>query len=538
MEEAKPSTPSLSLSGEAPTFDGAKSSDAISIKHREATGVPEAPIFPLRPLSAASSIGRQLWRGKSSPFVLQVLLLLFLLALLRNPASAAGPRNQNGSAGLSLVSAAAEKVKASVTPVDSNLRSFNSVQGGFEDGMQTPKGPSAAPSPRQKDSPAQISSSSDAAESQESNGNKNKIVPESQAVPPGLAAGINIAIRRPFDLLRRAAAVFGDSPWILTSEEEAGEGFLEISYKQGYAVSLAVGSGLDRLVLPSQLPQRDGANEPLRLVGTWAANSVELLLADFGAGAFGMTVVPMHPDMNARRFLEVMIHTQMTHLCTDWRHLEIVLDLREGGQLSNLSVVITLDAALDLTLVDFWELADSPDGIGEEQRLKNITRSGFDTEEIAAVIYPRALSMPFNGAMLTNENVLASLDTLTDWRARVLSIVEGDRVLCIDSLASIHQRVITASNSGSNLAGFLTLGEDLAALQPTIVAASGGILPMLHSAAKRTLKSLGRLRRFWVLLKLKWRARKYWQMGDFEILSRLTFQWFPSLTLLFVILFL
>lgn len=36
-----------------------------------------------------------------------------------------------------------------------------------------------------------------------------------------------------------------------------------------------------------------------------------------------------------------------------------------------------------------------------------------------------ALSMPFNGAMLTNENVLASLDTLTDWRARALSIVEG-----------------------------------------------------------------------------------------------------------------
>lgn len=36
-----------------------------------------------------------------------------------------------------------------------------------------------------------------------------------------------------------------------------------------------------------------------------------------------------------------------------------------------------------------------------------------------------ALSMPFNGAMLTNENVLASLDTLTDWRARVLSILEG-----------------------------------------------------------------------------------------------------------------
>lgn len=120
-----------------------------------------------------------------------------------------------------------------------------------------------------------------------------------------------------------------------------------------------------------------------------------------------MTVVPMHPEMNARRFLEVVIHTrklsnihfsqatvdylfttidiyiyrsnphrhfeylqvafrvegnngkgefalsvalEMTHLCADWRHLEIVLDLREGGQLSNLSAVITLDAVRFLLL--------------------------------------------------------------------------------------------------------------------------------------------------------------------------------------------
>ncbi|CDJ60954.1 hypothetical protein, conserved [Eimeria maxima] len=202
---------------------------------------------------------------------------------------------------------------------------------------------------------------------------------ENHAVPPGLAADSNISIRRPFDLLRKAAALFGDSPWLLTSEEDGGEAFSKITYKQGYAVALAVGSGLDRLVPPSQLPQHDGANEPLRLVGTWADNSVELLLADFGgirgsgvkiSGSsasitFNLTVVNRAHD-----YLGVRLHAEMTHLCADWRHLEIVLDLREGGQLSNLSAVITLDAvgdqavqraqALDLALVDFWELADSP----------------------------------------------------------------------------------------------------------------------------------------------------------------------------------
>lgn len=35
-----------------------------------------------------------------------------------------------------------------------------------------------------------------------------------------------------FDLLRKAAALFGDSPWLLTSEEDGGEAFSKITYKQ------------------------------------------------------------------------------------------------------------------------------------------------------------------------------------------------------------------------------------------------------------------------------------------------------------------
>ncbi|CDI78967.1 AMP-binding enzyme family protein, related [Eimeria acervulina] len=472
---------------------------------------------------------------------------------MQNSAFAAAFHSPSGSAGLPLASGVARGANAPAVDAENSLKPVNSIPRSTTNVVQAIKGTPADPG--QKGAPAHISSSADAQEGRDGRTVKGKVAGESPAVPPGLVADSNISIRRPFDLLRRAAARFGNYPWLLTSEQDGGDGLVEITYRQGYAVALAVGSGLDRLVPPSQLPQRDGANEPLRLVGTWAANSVELLLADFGAGAFGMTVVPMHPEMNARRFLEVMIHTQMTHLCTDWRHLEIVLDLREGGQLSNLSALITLDAvgdqamqrahALDLTLVDFWELADSPNGIGE-QRLKSLHRSGFDTQEIAAVIYPResiqgvfqadvlrytlALSMPFNGAMLTNENVLASLDTLTDWRARALSIVEADRMLCIDSLASIHQRVLHLAvvDAGATVAfarsGLLTLGDDLEAFHPTIVAGSGGILPVLHAAARRTLKSLGRLRRFWVLLKLRWRARQYWQTGDFELLGKPPFE--------------
>ncbi|CDJ37396.1 hypothetical protein, conserved [Eimeria tenella] len=168
---------------------------------------------------------------------------------------------------------------------------------------------------------------------------------EGSTVPPQLAADSSASIRRPFDLLRRAAALFGDSPWLLTGDVDEINGYPVITYQQGYFVARSVGAAFDQMVPTSQLPQRDGSNEPLKFFGTWAFNSVELLLADFGAGAYGLTVVPMHPEMNPRRFLEVMIHTQMTHLCTDWRHLEIVLDLLEGGQLSNLSTVITLDAA-------------------------------------------------------------------------------------------------------------------------------------------------------------------------------------------------
>lgn len=36
-----------------------------------------------------------------------------------------------------------------------------------------------------------------------------------------------------------------------------------------------------------------------------------------------------------------------------------------------------------------------------------------------------ALSMAFNGAMLTNKNVLASLRTLADWKVGAVGLVEG-----------------------------------------------------------------------------------------------------------------
>ncbi|KAL8426024.1 hypothetical protein Efla_001942 [Eimeria flavescens] len=375
-------------------------------------------------------------------------------------------------------------------------------------------------------------------------------------VPPELAADSSASIERPkpyfwllrqrlnvsvrqyscrrFDLLRKAAALFGGSPWLLTRDNAGANA--------GHSLAVTVGSALNRIFPKSQQTQRDGASESLRLLGTWAANSVELILADFGAGAYGLTVVPMHPDMNTRRFLEVMIHTQMTHLCTDWRHLEVVLDLMQTGQLPNLSTIISLDAVgaqavlrareLKVTLLQFWDLIEI-----SKARHRNSSQHGsakddrqFVRADIHAILYPRALSMPFNGTMLSNENILASLQTLTYMKAEVLAIVEEDRALLVDSFASIHQRALHLAviQAGATAAftrtGVLSLQEDVALLQPTVVSATGGILPLLHAAARRILKRMGRLRRFIILLKLRWRARAYWHMGDMDLLARAPFQ--------------
>lgn len=56
---------------------------------------------------------------------------------------------------------------------------------------------------------------------------------------------------------------------------------------QGHALAASVGSALDSILPDAPFPQRDGANGPLRLLGTWAANSVELLLADYGGTMTG-----------------------------------------------------------------------------------------------------------------------------------------------------------------------------------------------------------------------------------------------------------
>ena len=49
---------------------------------------------------------------------------------------------------------------------------------------------------------------------------------------------------------------------------------------------------------------------------------------------------------------DFLMLAEMTHLCTDSQHLEMVLDLFEKGQLSNLSTVISLDAASTLHIVN------------------------------------------------------------------------------------------------------------------------------------------------------------------------------------------
>ncbi|KAL8274182.1 hypothetical protein Esti_001867 [Eimeria stiedai] len=351
-----------------------------------------------------------------------------------------------------------------------------------------------------------------------------------------LAADSNAAVKRPFDLLRRAAALFGKSPWLVTMDGDAANELSGAS--QGHALAAVLGLTLASMFPQSNPTQRDGAHESLRLVGTWATNSLELLLADFGAGAYGLTVVPMHPDMNMRRFLEVMIHTQMTHLCTDWRHLEVVLDLVEKGQLPNLSTIISLDAigvpamlrarSLNLALHEFWDLLDPSRRVSTQQE-HNVAPSGplsFGSGDIHAVLYPRALSMPFNGTMLSNENIVASLDTLTDYRVGAIAIIEEDRILFAESLASFHQRVMSlavlrvGATASFTRSGLLSLHEDVSIVNPTVVSAPVCLLPLLHAAARRTLKRMGRLRRIILMLKLRWRARSYWHTDDMELLAR------------------
>ncbi|KAL8431252.1 hypothetical protein ACSSS7_005400 [Eimeria intestinalis] len=141
--------------------------------------------------------------------------------------------------------------------------------------------------------------------------------------------------------------------------------------------------------------------------------------------------------------------------------------------------------SLDLTLHEFWDL------LAPSKRLlcnrapprKSVTppRQGlYPLEAVTFMLFCihvmsrglSALSMPFNGTMLSNENVLASLDTLADCRHGAIAIIEG--YLC--------------SRSGAQ--------------------------------ARRTLKRMGQLRRLILMLKLRWRARSYWHTDDMEVLAQ------------------
>ncbi|KAL8455333.1 hypothetical protein Emag_000815 [Eimeria magna] len=88
-------------------------------------------------------------------------------------------------------------------------------------------------------------------------------------LPSELAADSNAIVKRPTEPPSAEIAFKG----LLFSLE--GD-------MQGHALAAALGSALASMFPESHPTQRDGAHESLRLVGTWATNSVELLLADFG----------------------------------------------------------------------------------------------------------------------------------------------------------------------------------------------------------------------------------------------------------------
>lgn len=63
--------------------------------------------------------------------------------------------------------------------------------------------------------------------------------------------------------------------------------------------------------------------------------------------------------------------------------------------------------------------------LGKRRRSSESIQCLSNGAAVTGMWHCTALSMPFNGAMLTNENVLASLETLTGWKAGALALFEG-----------------------------------------------------------------------------------------------------------------
>lgn len=83
---------------------------------------------------------------------------------------------------------------------------------------------------------------------------------------------------------------------------------------------------------------REDANEGLKLVGIFAKNRYEWMVADLACCIFGITMVPLYETLGVENLSYCLNHSEITTCFISSEKIKTILKLQDHGKLKNLIV--------------------------------------------------------------------------------------------------------------------------------------------------------------------------------------------------------
>lgn len=228
--------------------------------------------------------------------------------------------------------------------------------------------------------------------------------------------------------------------------------------------------------------------EPGDRVGILAQNRVEWHVADVGTIGAGAVTVPVYPTNAASQVAYVLGHSG-ARVCFVDDEEQLAKIVEHRAELDSLEhvVLFTSDRVRldDPFLVTFDDLLD----IGRarlcaEPDLPAKRAAAIRGTDVATIVYTSGTTGPPKGAMLSHDNVMATVDAILC----VITIGPEDRFVSYLPLSHVAERIV--SHFGQIVAGgetwfargFATLPEDLVACRPTIFFAVPRVWEKLRDA--------------------------------------------------------
>ncbi|XP_030047359.1 long-chain-fatty-acid--CoA ligase 1 isoform X1 [Microcaecilia unicolor] len=229
----------------------------------------------------------------------------------------------------------------------------------------------------------------------------------------------------------------------------------------------------------SALIQQGFKPSPNQLIGIFAQNRPEWIIAELGCYTYSMVTVPLYDTLGSDAIDYVINKVELQLIfCDALEKVKILLTSVEKGNIKSLNTIVIMDP-FDPDLVE------QAKNCGVKLfSLKEFEVLGKDnlqnpkpprTEDLSVICFTSGTTGDPKGAMMTHKNVISDCSAFLKVTEKVVKMTKDDVLISFLPLAHMFERVVECSilTHGARIGFFQgdikTLPDDIKTLKPTIM---------------------------------------------------------------------